>query len=528
MATFPVGKVDQFGVVFDRPPYELPFNAWSAAQNMRFRDGSAEKFLGQSAVFGTPSVPPYRLLNVPTGANLYWIYMGLQKVYVWDGGSHTNITRQTLGVDVNYGATADIGWSADILGGIPILNNGVDPPQMWSPQLPATKLVALTNWPASTTANVIRTFKTYLIALNVTKSGTTYRQMVKWSSSAPAGLVPATWDTTDATNDAGEYNLADSPDACVDGEIMRDLFIIYKEDSVWGMQYIGGTLVFRFFPIFRNTGILSRHCAVEYMDGMHAVFGPDDIYRHDGQTQVSIMNERDRKYLYNNIDATYGDRSYVVHNKNAFEVWFCWPQTGQQLPSQAFVWNYVKNTGGFRDLQSIAHIQEGIIDPGATSDAWNAAVGNWTVETSAWSSLQYNPNLRQLLMAQPGTPALLEADQTSQFAGTNVSSSLERTGLGFPFREGDPPDFVTRKRLSAVWPRITGTVGQVVNIYVATQENTQAAPAWNGPYPYTIGVTQKIDPLLDSRLFGLRFVHADSGTWSLSGYEVEVSKSGRT
>ena len=37
----------------------------------------------------------------------------------------------------------------------------------------------------------------YLIALDLTKSGTRYPHMVKWSAAADPGTVPASWDETD-------------------------------------------------------------------------------------------------------------------------------------------------------------------------------------------------------------------------------------------------------------------------------------------------------------------------------------------
>jgi len=519
---FAVNKVDQHGVVFDVPPHELPFNVWSTARNMRFHDGKAEKFLGETPVFGTPGTSPYWLMNVPYGTSLYWLYAGLSRVFVFDGSTHTDISQAG-----GYHATADAVWTGMDFGDLPILNNPLDPPQLWYPINTSQPLQDLPAWPANTTCNVLRSFRTYLIALNVTKSGTQYPHMVKWSASAAAGNVPSTWDPSDPTNDAGEYNLMEQTDDVVDGLSLRDLFIIYKENSVWAMQYVGGGPVFNFFKLFNQVGILAPRCAVEFQDGRHAVFSINDIIVHDGVNIQSIVNERDRKYIFSNIDATYGQRSFVSHNKNNFEVWFCWPQIGQTFPSQALVWNYKQNTIGFRDLAQTAYIEEGIVNVTGSSDAWNQAVGNWTVETVAWGAKQFNPNVRQVLSAQPLTQTILELDTTTQFNGVNIPSTLERTGLGFPFREGEPPDFTSRKRFKGLWPRIHGTVGQVVNVYIGLQDEIEQSPTWKGPYAYTIGSSKRVGEIVDTVLLGFRFVHNDSGVWSLSGYEVEITQSGR-
>jgi hypothetical protein len=533
---FEVNNIDQYGVIPDRPPFELPFNAWSGASNIRFRNGFAEAITGHQSVMGTPSVAPYALLNVlanPSG--LYWLYAGLNKVYVYDGAVHTNITRQTAGIDVNYAATADLNWTMGVFADNPFLNNGIDPPQVWTPETTGTKLQILPNWPAPTTiCGSLRAFRNYLVALNVTQGGFNYPHMVKWSSGSNNNALPVTWDPTDPTHDAGEYNIVQNTDDCVDGVPLRDVFCIYKQDSIWAMQYVGGGPIFAFEQLFDNTGILSKRCAVEFQYGKHAVFTTTDIIVHDGQYMESLVNEKIRNAIFNNLDPTTGGRSFVAHNWPLFEVWFCWVTIGGTLPNKALIWNYKKNTFSFRDLPNAADIEPGII--ASMSDAWNQAVGTWITDSAAWGAPSYNPNSRQMAMAVPVGPSLYQIDSSNQFAGVNITSTLERSGLGFPFRKGEPPDFTSRKRLTNLFPRIQGTVGEVVNVYVATQDETGLSPTWKGPYPYTIGTTRGLAQsanattgpfLFDSRLFGFRFSYSGSGTWSISGYEVEMMKSGR-
>ena len=253
MPTISVNAVGQYGVMRDMQPHELPLNAWSDSRNMHFVNGYAEKILGHSQVFNTPSIAPYFLLPVEGSSTYFWVYAGLAAVYVWDGGVHTNLTRAVGGA---YGATVDGNWTGDVLGGVPVLNNGVDDPQMWLPVSPSQPLQLLSNWPANTKCNALRAFKNYLVALDVTKAAVRSAQMVKWSHPAAAGAVPSSWDPTDATKDAGEVMLAETADFCVDCAPMRDVNIIYKENSVYAMQFVGGTNIFRFPPLFKSVGIL--------------------------------------------------------------------------------------------------------------------------------------------------------------------------------------------------------------------------------------------------------------------------------
>ena len=108
--------------------------------NVRFREDSAELFGGYSEQYDPPSVAPYHVQPVYVGTTRYLLYASLAKVYVVNGATHTNITRQTTGADVDYSADETLLWNGGVFNGIPILNNGVDVPQMWNPVATATKL----------------------------------------------------------------------------------------------------------------------------------------------------------------------------------------------------------------------------------------------------------------------------------------------------------------------------------------------------------------------------------------------------
>ena len=71
----------EIGIIKDIPGHELPLNAYSDGQNVRFNDTYVEKSLGHSSVF-TPSIEPYYLLSMSTTEVFYWIYAGLSKIYI--------------------------------------------------------------------------------------------------------------------------------------------------------------------------------------------------------------------------------------------------------------------------------------------------------------------------------------------------------------------------------------------------------------------------------------------------------------
>src|SRR5258705_4606261 len=210
MPNIEINDLGNYGIIKDVEPYMLPPEAFSGGLNTRIKDGGVERILGHTQVFGTPTIAPHFAMPVSNSATTYWLYMGLAKAYVFDGTNHINITRQTAGVDVDYTGSETREINGTLLGGVPILNNGVDRPQFWSAALSTgVKMDNLTNWPVNDRAKLFRAFGPNLVAFNVTRAGSTFPHMVLWSHPADPGSVPSSWDVTDPTKDAGQTDLAD-------------------------------------------------------------------------------------------------------------------------------------------------------------------------------------------------------------------------------------------------------------------------------------------------------------------------------
>ena len=290
MPMLTVTDVGSIGVVTDVDPVLLPPNAWTGAANVRFADNEAQKITGHSSV-ATPTVTPYYLLPVTKSTTAYWVYAGLDKVYSWNGTSHTNITRQSVGVDVDYtGGAADY-WTGGVLNNVLILNNGLDDPQMWV----NTKLESLT-WDSGATwgsksysANTIRPYKNFLVALNWTDGTNKYPQTVYWSNQADPNTVPSDWDFADPANEAGTAELASTQGIILDGEQLRDAFIVYKEDAIHLMQFVGGTFVMNFKDVSKTTGALAQRCAKEF-------YGNANAYMQIFEANKPMLSHPDKIY----------------------------------------------------------------------------------------------------------------------------------------------------------------------------------------------------------------------------------------
>lgn len=519
----PISNAGQYGIIREIPAQELPLNAWSDGANFRFQNGYAERIGGHSAAFGTPTVAPYYLAPVPSPVAYFWVYASLTKLYAYDGAAHTDLTRAVGG---NYNANADDNWTHAILGGVPVFNNSSDAPQMWLPVSLVQKFQALSNWPAATTCKALRAFKYYLVAMDLLKAGTRYPQMIKWSHPADPGTVPTSWNEADPTKDAGEYSLTETPDFVLDSAPLRDVNIIYKESTTWGMQFVGGIDIFKFYNIFNTVGSLSRRCAQEFFSGVHAVFGNDDIYQHNGQSATSILTRKLRRSVFSKIDPTSYVRSFTAVNFAQREMWFCFPENGQSFPTLAVVWNWDDNTVGFRDIPMAAHIASGVSNEGAAADSWAADAAAWSTDSTIWDARLYNPTNRNLFMGVPGIPLIYQADNTNQFAGADYTSFLERTGLGIPMRANEPPDISQVKYVTRIFPRIQGDTDGVVHVQLGGQMDINGPVTYQPAKDYIIGTTKYLDFRVSAKLFAVKFTIDSAINAKVDGYELEVRKAG--
>lgn len=512
-----IGPAGGLGLIQDERPFELAPAAWTDLRNMRFRNGAAERIAGYTAAYDPPQIAPYCLFYVP-GAQAFWLYAGLNKVYVTDGATHADVTRASGG---DYSATADLNWTGGVLNGIAVLNNGVDPPQYWATASLATRLDVLANWPASTKCGALRTFGPFLVALDVTEVGTRYPQMVRWSHPADPGTVPISWDYADTALDAGRTVLAETKDACIDCATLRDVNIIYKEQTCYTMQYIGGTQIFRFPKLFDNVGAMSRRCAFEFFSGQHIVRTIDDVVVHDGQQARSLLTARMRRTLNNDTDPMKYRRTFLAANWPDDEILVCYVPVGNEFCSKALVWNFREDKISFRDLPNLAHIESGTVDVTPHDPTtWDAYVGKWDTSQRIWDLTNLDPTKRQLLSAAPLATKLYVMPTGLTADGAGYNAFLERQELSLPDANGNP-DRVTFKQIRAIRPYISGQRDQVVQVFVGAHEDINAPVQYKGPFAYVVGQTDWIDCTVYGRLAAVKFLSTAGFDWRLSGYDID-------
>lgn len=499
------------GIAYDPNPSDVNANVWTNGLNVKFRNGAAAKADGLSRVFPPTLSPPLHLQPYLSQSIPYWIAGSATKLHRTEGSVWQDVSRASGA----YSASLDDNWNGGILNQVVILNNGKDLPQSLLPT--DTLFTDLPNWPTDTRAHIMRPFKNYLIALGITRASVEQPTTVKWSSPADPGEVPFTWDVTDVTNDAGENFLSDTSGAIVDGKKLKDTFMIYKEDSVYSMRYIGGTFVFQFQQVFDDIGALSTNCIAEF-DGKHFVVGQGDVYVHNGVQKSSVIDGKMKKYLYNSIKNTTVKAVFVVPDYNNTEMWICFQSsdnvaTGSPYANRALIWNWKDDNWSIRDIPETPAATYGIVDP-QESDAWDDDSDSWDIDTTAWGNASYNPSKSKLVFAGTNQGTVFAVGDTNLFDGEIFKTMVERNQIYL----GDDQKV---KFVSSITPHLSG-VG-TADIYVGANMLHDAPTEWFGPYQFTIGVDDKIDCRVSGRYVGVRFEMASTGTWSLNGYTAEFT-----
>lgn len=531
MPMLPLENLGGTGLITDQRPFELPPEAWSRADNIIFGKQGASKTKGHVEVLATLTHDPYWLFPWKAATGFSWLYGGLTRMGRIVGSGHSDVTRYTtlLGDD-DYNATSASLFSGVNLGDLPLwtYDGEVDPPQSWNSG--NGRFEDLPNWQASTFCDLITVVDRYVVALRVKKSGVSFNaRMVKWSQAADPGTYPSSWDETDPATGAGEVTLAETPGEIKASALMNNSMLIYKNDSVISMRFVGGQSVFAFDTTFSEFGAISRY-AVGVLENAHLVVTEGDVVVHNGVTFESVIDDKVKDLLFNNINRLYLDSLQVVVRKQQSEVWVCFPDSNSSGPllNKALVWNYSDNTWASRDLQDFTHISSGFIDTTSSSLIFDDAPQTSRTFDEPGSNVPFDkqsatPVFDDLAAADAGNRKMYKLNVGGQFDGTDMACRLERIGLPIIGRDRDGEwkvDLDSVKFLRRVHLKLQAD--GPVSIYVGGQNTPEGPVTWVGPYSFDPATQYFIDCRIQARFLAFRLDTTTDIDWTLYGYTMDL------
>ena len=371
----------------------------------------------------------------------------------------------------------------------------------------------------------MRAFRSFLVALNVNRGGVSYPRVVKWSTEAGIQGVPSSWNETTSTVDAGEYELADTKGDILDGLQLRDTFMIYKEDATYSMSFVGTPFIFSFRQLSPTIGAISKNCVAEF-DGGHAIFGKGNFYINDGQRLKPILPQKLKEYVFTTLDGAQINKCFVAADYGRTEILFCFTADGALTnhPNKAIVWNYITNTFTIRDLPDLAHIGYGNVGNPTTSTTWASTTTSWAGTTGPWT-MSYDLQDKVLLFADPANTKLYRDGSGNREDTADMVSYIERTGL--TMNGQGQPDHTTVKRISSIWPKMSISGSDSINVYLGTQMSTEGGISWNAPVTFNPNTQSKVSVRGTGKLYAVRFESTTDMNWELDGYSIEVDNVGK-
>lgn len=518
----------QVGLEVDKPDLEAPIQSWTSGRNVRFADNEVLSFPGHDLGTENPSLKAIWSLDpVSDENNHYWVQCGPSNpgdaptFYAFEGTTHT-----VLGV-FGAGSINDIITSAFLNQNL-ILNNGASDPQSWDLNI-AGNFGLLTGWPVGDRLKALTAHKGFLIGCNAVDAGVAYPYRVRWSDEAVAGGLPPSWTPT-VNNKAGFFDLGDTTAALQTLKPMRDEVMVYSEREIYGMQFIGGELVFGFRNVSREAGAISVR-AVAAFKGSHVVLTDQDVVITDGQSVRSIIDQRNRRFLFQQLDKDEFGLSFIQVHRLLNEIWVCFPTQGFGYCDLALVWNWSENTWGVRDLPAgCTAAGDGIDVVGFARRVWeDEPAGNtWDLDDQKWDQRSFNLTGGLLLLGGDNTALdsagdpytggpIYRTERTHQFDGTNKRSRIER--LGIRLNNGELVSHITE-----VWPR---ALGSPFDVWVGSQEVPNGAVTWQSVTPFDPEVSRKVTLRTSGRYPCLAFESNGNVSWALQGVSLRYREGAR-
>jgi len=580
MALYRMRALGGKGVIKDLPPFELPPDVWSDANNVRFFGGRVKKFGGNLVALDERMPEDTIPLSIVQRSNQEELIYGT-KDSIWRiyGGIHENISaKKDDGSFEIYEASPDNTWYYTTLSNSMIMCNELNNPQGLRPN--EANFATLPEWgrprkpvsydddgkpvynyqPQNWKTQRIRAFKNYLIALGMIEGASEYPQRIRWSDVSYVNDLPTNWYEDDPNKDGGFNDLSNSIGKIIDGCPLRDSFIIYTDRDTFIMDYVGGDYIFNWRKLFSDSGILAPECVTEF-EGQHFVVSETDIFVHNGSNRKSIVTGRLKEFLFDDISSVNPKATKVFSLEPKKEIWVCYPGPGTDIQSQtvgkrkiswactkAAVWNWEYDTWTFYELPSVYDINLGLpqtldtrnwaqycgteatpehdsIIPEGCHDLWD----NPYHEHEVWE--EFGKTFKKQLIygaSAFGKFYILDEGETFHYfteQGAEVVrpmvSYVERRSLDFDDQEGET---FRHKFLKAVYPQFTGK--GVVRIYTGGAADPETSPHWDGGSLFVIGEDHKIDCFTNERYVAVKIVDTNEGDWSLTGLDIRYFMEG--
>lgn len=485
---------------------DAPGEVWNEGNNVAFKDGYAVRVAGDADTLPAAAASPRACVFLRNLGQPFWVYCTATGIFAHDGETEFDITP----AGGWSGPGPDETYTACVLGAFAYFNASDRDPVYWDGNT-ANPCQPLPDWPANGRCLALRAHKSFLFAIGMISEGGGTGQRVRWSDAAEAGTVPGAW-TPAADNLAGFVDLVPLASPALDGHDLRDSFLIYKGESIWQLDFIGGQAVFNARIAFAEAGIAGTGALCSGPKDEHLFIGSDaDIYVTDGVDVRSVLDGRAQRTFDSELSETLGgifSGAYLAREKAGL---LAYPANGGGTGTRALLFDFSSGDIGFRDMPDVLCASAGQrLFPPPLPRIWDNQTATWNAIDERWSDTSRSASFDDVLIGNASGFLVVGADTNAV-----LTARLAKAGLAF----GDPQ---ARKMITRVWPKLEGRTGDVVQFRLGGQEISGGPVRLANVLNFTIGQEEPLSVFVQGRFLSMEIESVTAAAWRLGSVDVEV------
>ena len=320
--------------------------------------------------------------------------------------------------------------------------------------------------------------------------------LVRWSDTESL----TDWTIT-ATNSAGSQRLTDGNEL-VGAVRSRNQILVFTDNALYGMQYVGTPYTFGFQQLGTNCGGLSQNAAAD-VNGVCFWMSAQSFFVFDGTVKKLPCSVQDA--VFNNFNYTQHQLVYAGLNTQFNEVTWFYPTANSNEIDGFVTYNYVENCWQQGTLARTVWRDRGVFElPLATKWEPNSI-------TSAYPTVSGLSN---------GISVLYNQETGDSADGSSIASYVQ--SAFFDIADGDTISFV--KRLVPDFPVQNDTM----DFYAVSRAFSIApdSPSSLTPYVFT-AATQKIDARIRGRALSIKIEsNSTNNGWRFGTLRLDIQPDG--
>ena len=177
--------------------------------------------------------------------------------------------------------------------------------------------------------------------------------LIRWSDQESA----VNW-TPAATNQAGGLQLSRGSEIITAIQSRQEI-IVFTDNAVYAMQYLGPPAVWGATLLADNTSIVSQN-AVAIASGVTFWMGVDKFYKYDGRVQTLRCDLR--QHIFSDLDKDQYSQVFAGTNEGFNEVWWFYCSSGSTVVDRYAIYNYLEDIWYYGNMGRTAWLDSGLRD----------------------------------------------------------------------------------------------------------------------------------------------------------------------